>query len=344
MLGALPSFPYAYKKMLCEQALWDAHRRGDFALTVCRPTFTYNEAWSPGIHSFGGQSYHLDRLRRGKPIIMHGDGTSIWVATYRDDTASGFIGAVGNPKAFGQSLQPFGRGVDDPQPYLANHRTRDGRARARFCLHPNGSAGPAWRPSRRSGAWRTSGTTTSSTTPRPNATWASTTRCASSKACENAWTTCPGITSSRTRTITRFTIGSSRPGGDTPPAWSRNSRSTPCDMSIPANHSARTLLLHGLFHLFLLRDGAVLRGSVQSGVQGLFSPQLSAAAIHDLCKNIPFALAVVIGFLIPRVGYKNCLSIAMALFATGTLLLVPGLPERKLRRGADRLFCHRDGF
>jgi FHS family L-fucose permease-like MFS transporter len=42
-------------------------------------------------------------------------------------------------------------------------------------------------------------------------------------------------------------------------------------------------------------------------------------------KNLPFALALVIGFLIPRVGYKNCLSIAMALFAAGTLLLVPGL-------------------
>ncbi len=42
-------------------------------------------------------------------------------------------------------------------------------------------------------------------------------------------------------------------------------------------------------------------------------------------KNIPFALAVVIGFLIPRIGYKNCLSIAMALFAAGTLLLIPGL-------------------
>jgi len=108
IVGALPSFPYAYKKMQCEERLWEAHRLGDFALTVCRPTFTYNEAWSPGIHSFGGQSYHLDRLRRGKPFIMHGDGTSIWVASYRDDTASGFIGAVGLQKAFGQGYNLAG--------------------------------------------------------------------------------------------------------------------------------------------------------------------------------------------------------------------------------------------
>ena len=82
------------------EALAEAHRRGDFAVTICRPTFTYNEAWSPGIHSFGGQSYHLDRIRRGKPILLHGDGTSIWTATYRDDTASGFIGAVVGSLAF----------------------------------------------------------------------------------------------------------------------------------------------------------------------------------------------------------------------------------------------------
>jgi nucleoside-diphosphate-sugar epimerase len=107
-LGARPSFPYGYKKMRCEEILWAAHQRGDFALTVLRPTFTYNETWSPGIHAFGGQSYHLDRLLKGKPIILHGDGTSIWVATYRDDTAGAFVGAIGNEKALGQAYNVTG--------------------------------------------------------------------------------------------------------------------------------------------------------------------------------------------------------------------------------------------
>ena len=102
-IDAKPSFPYAYKKMLCERILWDAHSRGDFQLTVLRPTFTYNERWSPGIHAFGGQSYHLDRLRKGKPVILHGDGLGVWVATYCTDTAGAFVGAVGNKKAFGQA-------------------------------------------------------------------------------------------------------------------------------------------------------------------------------------------------------------------------------------------------
>jgi len=107
-IGALPSFQYAWKKVECEKTLWQAHKRGDFQLTVIRPAATYNESWSPGVHSFGGQTYHLDRIRKGKPIIMHGDGTSIWVAAYRDDTASAFVGAASNETAFGQAYNVTG--------------------------------------------------------------------------------------------------------------------------------------------------------------------------------------------------------------------------------------------
>lgn len=107
-LAARPSFAYGWKKAECEARLWAAHARGDFALTVLRPTFTYNETWSPGIHAFGGQTYHLDRLIKGKPIILHGDGSSIWVATHRDDTAGAFLGAIGNERAFGQAYQVTG--------------------------------------------------------------------------------------------------------------------------------------------------------------------------------------------------------------------------------------------
>jgi nucleoside-diphosphate-sugar epimerase len=108
IIGARPSFAYAWNKVQCEQTLWTAHQRGDFALTVLRPTFTYNETWSPGIHSFGGQSYHLDRLLKGKPFILHGDGTSLWAATYRDDTAGAFVGAAGNSRSFGQAYNVSG--------------------------------------------------------------------------------------------------------------------------------------------------------------------------------------------------------------------------------------------
>jgi len=107
-IGALPSFQYGWKKVACEKLFWEAHHRGDFQLTVIRPAATYNESWSPGVHSFGGQTYHLDRIRKGKPIIMHGDGTSIWIASYRDDTARAFVGAAFNKVAFGQSYNATG--------------------------------------------------------------------------------------------------------------------------------------------------------------------------------------------------------------------------------------------
>jgi nucleoside-diphosphate-sugar epimerase len=107
-ISALPSFQYAWKKVECEKTLWEAHNRGDFQLTVIRPAATYNESWSPGVHSFGGQTYHLDRIRKGKPFILHGDGTSIWVATYCYDTAHAFVEAAGNRVTFGQAYNVTG--------------------------------------------------------------------------------------------------------------------------------------------------------------------------------------------------------------------------------------------
>jgi nucleoside-diphosphate-sugar epimerase len=107
-LCALASFPYGYKKVECEKILWEAHRRGDFALTVMRPAYTYNETWSPGIHSFGAQKYHLDRLRKGKPFILHGDGATISVATHRDDAAAAFVAAICNTRTYGQAYNVTG--------------------------------------------------------------------------------------------------------------------------------------------------------------------------------------------------------------------------------------------
>jgi len=108
IVSANASFPYAWKKVACEKLMWEAHRNGDFPITIIRPAFTYNATWSPGIHSFGGQTYHLDRIRKGKPIILHGDGTSIWTATHRDDVAAAFVNAIGNTQAFGEDYNVTG--------------------------------------------------------------------------------------------------------------------------------------------------------------------------------------------------------------------------------------------
>ena len=106
--GASPGFPYGHKKMQCEEILWQAHARGDFALTVFRPAATYNDAASPGVHSFGSGTYHLDRLLKGRPIILHGDGNSIWAAAHRDDVSVPFANAAGNRAAYGQAYNVAG--------------------------------------------------------------------------------------------------------------------------------------------------------------------------------------------------------------------------------------------
>ena len=102
-----PSFPYAYDKAKCERLFEEAHARGGFALTTIRPAWTYGEGGAI-LHTFGWSTYYLDRLRKGKPIIIHGDGTSFWAACHRDDVARAFVGAVGNEGAFGKGYHAAG--------------------------------------------------------------------------------------------------------------------------------------------------------------------------------------------------------------------------------------------
>lgn len=102
-----PSFAYAYDKAICEQTLEAAHQRGDFPLTIIRPAFTYGEGRGM-IHSFGGSNTYLDRLRKGKPIVVHGDGSSLWVACHRDDVAHTFVAAAGRQHTFGRAYNVTG--------------------------------------------------------------------------------------------------------------------------------------------------------------------------------------------------------------------------------------------
>jgi nucleoside-diphosphate-sugar epimerase len=102
-----PAFPYAFHKAECERILEGAHGRRDFAVTVIRPAWTYGEGGGI-LHTFGWNSTYLDRLVRGKPVIVHGDGTSFWAACHRDDVARAFVGAVGNERAFGKAYHATG--------------------------------------------------------------------------------------------------------------------------------------------------------------------------------------------------------------------------------------------
>lgn len=98
---------YGRHKVRCEQTLLQAYKRGDFPLTIIRPAYTYGE--SRGIlYPLASSAVYHDRLRREQPIIVHGDGSSLWVACHVDDVARAFIGAIENPAAFGKAYHTPG--------------------------------------------------------------------------------------------------------------------------------------------------------------------------------------------------------------------------------------------
>jgi nucleoside-diphosphate-sugar epimerase len=96
-----PVSEYGAEKAECEDVFLDAH--GDaFQTTVIRPWSTYGEG-GPVIHTMGRGTYYLDRLRKGKPVIVHGDGATLWGPCHREDVAAAFVNAIGNETASGEA-------------------------------------------------------------------------------------------------------------------------------------------------------------------------------------------------------------------------------------------------
>ena len=98
---------YSRNKVAIEQTLFAAYAAGNFPLTVIRPAYTYGEGRGP-LHSFGGRTSYVDRIRRGKPIVVHGDGSSFWTACHKDDVARAFVAATRNPQTIGRAYHTPG--------------------------------------------------------------------------------------------------------------------------------------------------------------------------------------------------------------------------------------------
>jgi len=92
---------YSRDKIASEDALVAAYRSADFPATIVRPSHTYDETLIP---IEGGWTV-IDRMRRGLPVVVHGDGTSLWTLTHARDFAVGFVGLMGNPVAVGDVFQ-----------------------------------------------------------------------------------------------------------------------------------------------------------------------------------------------------------------------------------------------
>ena len=101
-----PYWQYSRDKIACEEVFVQAARDRDFPLTIVRPSHTYDERRIPvGVHGRVGSWQVARRLLEGKPIIIHGDGTSLWTMTHNSDFARGFVGLMGNVHALGNAFQ-----------------------------------------------------------------------------------------------------------------------------------------------------------------------------------------------------------------------------------------------
>ena len=103
---ANPHWQYSRNKIACEELLMKAYRDHGFPVTIVRPSHTYCERGVPvSVHGPKGSWQVLRRILDGKPVIVQGDGTSLWTLTWNEDFARGFIGLLGNPKAIGEAFQ-----------------------------------------------------------------------------------------------------------------------------------------------------------------------------------------------------------------------------------------------
>lgn len=94
---------YAREKIACEDLLHREHERSGFPFTIVRPSYTYGETWIPTAVEGTGYTI-VDRMLRGRKVIVPGDGTSLWTMTHNTDFARGIVGLVGNDEAVGESF------------------------------------------------------------------------------------------------------------------------------------------------------------------------------------------------------------------------------------------------
>jgi nucleoside-diphosphate-sugar epimerase len=100
---ANPHWQYSRDKIACEERLLAAYRDEGFPATIVRPSLTYDPQLPVAIGGWGCYTF-IDRIKRGRPIIIHGDGSSLWVLTHAEDFARGFLGLLGNWQTVGHAF------------------------------------------------------------------------------------------------------------------------------------------------------------------------------------------------------------------------------------------------
>ena len=100
-----PYWQYSRNKAMCERLLMEAYDMDFFPVTIVRPSHTYGIGKLPlAIHGEKGSWQVLDRMMRHQPVLIPGDGTSLWTLTSSEDFARGLVGLMGNHRAIGQAV------------------------------------------------------------------------------------------------------------------------------------------------------------------------------------------------------------------------------------------------
>ena len=97
-----PVFGYAFHKAEMERYLHKEIADKQLPITIIRPSLTFG----PGAANIGvlRQNYGIiDRIKRGKALVMFGDGSTPWNFTFTPDLAKGFVGVMGKPNTYGKA-------------------------------------------------------------------------------------------------------------------------------------------------------------------------------------------------------------------------------------------------
>ena len=104
-----PHWEYSRNKIACEEFLMKKYREEGFPVTIVRPSHTYDERNIPlGVHGKNGSWQVIQRMLDGKPVIIQGDGSSLWHLTFNQDFAVGYTALMGNRHAIGEAFQITG--------------------------------------------------------------------------------------------------------------------------------------------------------------------------------------------------------------------------------------------
>ncbi len=102
---ANPFWDYSRNKIACEERLLAAFREEGFPAVIIRPSLTYGDTIVPlAVNSWLKGFTAIDRMRRGLPLVIPGDGLTLWTITHNSDFAKGLVGLLGHTGAAGHAF------------------------------------------------------------------------------------------------------------------------------------------------------------------------------------------------------------------------------------------------